>query len=123
MVVGFVVTGSDEAMMARKREWVRKQFAFLYSTPAYWPSLEHLGFGEVGRELHALSKLERWKEMERLVSDEMIEALVPQGRYADIAQILLGDYASLVDRITFPVPDDPDQDERVSEVVAELRGG
>jgi hypothetical protein len=61
--------------------------------------------------------------MERLVSDEMIEALVPQGRYADIAQILLGDYASLVDRITFPVPDDPDQDERVSEVVAELRGG
>jgi probable F420-dependent oxidoreductase len=120
MVVGFIVTGSDEAVMARNREWVRKQFAFLYSTPAYWPSLELLGFREVGRELNALSKRDCWKEMERLVSDEMIEALVPQGRYADIARILLDDYARLVDRITFPVPDDPADDERAREVLAEL---
>jgi probable F420-dependent oxidoreductase len=123
MVVGFVVTGSNEAAVARNREWARSQFAFLYSTPAYWPSLDHLGFGEVGHELHELSKRDRWNEMESLVSDEMIEALVPQGRYADIARILLCDYASIVDRITFPVPDDPAHDERVSEVVAELRGG
>ena len=58
--------------------------------------------------------------MESLVSDEMIEALVPQGRFADIARILLDDYARLVDRITFPVPDDPADDERASEVLAEL---
>jgi len=123
MAVGFVVTGSDEATVARKRVWVRKQFAFLFSTPAYWPSLDHLGFGEVGRKLHDLSKRDRWNEMESLVSDEMIASLVPQGGYADIARILLDDYASIVDRITFPLPDDPTDDQRVSDILAELHEG
>jgi len=119
---GFVATGCDEAAVAQKLEWVREQFTFLYSTPAYWPSLDHLGFGEVGRKLHDLSKRGRWDEMKGLVTDEMIEVLVPQGRYDDIAKILLDDYGSIVDRITFPVPDDSVHDEQVKAVLVALRG-
>ena len=122
MAAGFVVTGCDQSAVAQKREWVREHFTFLYSTPAYWPSLDHLGFGEVGRALHDLSKRKRWNEMKGLVTDEMIDALVPEGRYADIARILLDDYGSIVDRMTFPVPDDPAHDEQVAGVLDELRG-
>ena len=123
MAAGFVATGPDEAAVAKARESVREQFAFLYSTPAYWPSLDHRGFGDVGRALHDLSKHGRWDEMKGLVSDEMIDALVPQGRYAEIAGVLLGEYASLIDRLTFPVPADSAQDEEVAEVIAQLRRG
>ena len=60
--------------------------------------------------------------MKGLVTDEMIDALVPEGRYADIARILLDDYGSIVDRMTFPVPDDPAHDDQVAEVLFELHG-
>lgn len=122
MAAGFVATGFDETAVAQKREWVREHFTFLYSTPAYWPALDHLGFGDVGRKLHDLSRRGCWDDMKGLVSDEMIDVLVPQGRYTDIAKILLDDYDSIVDRITFPVPDDPAHDEQVAEVLAALRG-
>ncbi len=122
LAAGFVITGSDDVAVSQMREWVRDQLAFLYSTPAYWPALDHLGFGEVGRRLHALSKRGDWDGSKDLVSDEMIEALVPQGRYDDIAEILLDDYGSIVDRITFPLPDDPAKDEQVGEVLRALRG-
>ena len=121
MAAGFVATGPDEATVVRQRERIREHFTFLYSTPAYRPSLDHLGFGEVGRKLNDLSKLGRWDEMKGLVTDEMIDELVPRGRYSEIAKVLLDDYGSIVDRMTFPVPDDPMQDEEVSEVLTALR--
>jgi len=122
MAAGFVVTGCDEAAVSQKRGWVRDHFSFLYSTPAYWPALDQFGFGEVGRKLHALSKRGAWDEMKGLVTDEMINALVPQGRYSEIARTLLDDYGSIVDRITFPIPDDSAEDDQVAEVLAALRG-
>jgi probable F420-dependent oxidoreductase len=121
MAAGFVATGPDDAAVLRQREWVREHFTFLYSTPAYWPSLDHLGFGAVGRKLNDLSKRGSWDEMKGLVTDEMIDELVPRGRYSEIAKVLLDDYGSIVDRMTFPVPDDPMQDEEVSDVLTALR--
>ncbi len=123
VAAGFVATGPDEEAVAGKREWVREHLTFLYSTPAYWPSLDHRGFGDVGRELNRLSKAGRWDEMKGLVSDEILAALVPQGTYDEIARVLLEDYDSIVSRITFPVPEDPAEDERVREVLSDLRGG
>jgi len=122
MAAGFVATGPDEAAVAQQREWIREHLTFLYSTPAYWPSLDLLGFGEIGRKLHDLSKRGGWDEMKGLVTDEMMDELVPHGPYSEIARILLDDYGSLVDRITFPVPDDPTRDEAVSHVLETLRG-
>jgi probable F420-dependent oxidoreductase len=122
MAAGFVATGPDEATLARQRERIREHFTFLYSTPAYWPSLDHLGFGEVGRKLHDLSKRGCWDEMGGLVTDEMLEGLIPHGLYGDIAGILLDEYGPLVDRLTFPVPDDRTLDEEVSDVLSRLSG-
>lgn len=121
LAAGFIMTGRDDAAVARSREWVREQFSFLYSTPAYWPALDQIGFGDVGRALHESAKRNEWQKMKALVGDDMIDALVPRGCYAEIAQILREDYGSLVAGMTFPVPGDSSEDEEVSEVVAALR--
>jgi probable F420-dependent oxidoreductase len=123
MAAGFVVTGLDQSVLNVQRERVREQLSFLYSTPAYWASLEYLEFGNLGRSLHALSKEGRWNEMKSAVSDEILDALVPQATYRDIATRLLHDYGDCAERMTFPLPDDPKHDEQVAEVVTELRQG
>jgi len=123
LAAGFILTGPDDSSLARGRERIREQLSFLYSTPAYWPALERLGFGEVGLALHELAKRNKWKEMKPMVSDELIDTLVPQGCYVEIAEVLRRRYGSLVEGITFPVPEDRSEDEAVAEVVMALRRG
>jgi probable F420-dependent oxidoreductase len=121
LAAGFILTGPDDAALGRKREAIREQFSFLYSTPAYWPALDRAGFGDLGRALYELVKRDRWQEMKALVSDQLIDALVPQGRYAEIARTLREEYGGLVEAMTFPVPEDTSEDVEVAEVVATLR--
>jgi probable F420-dependent oxidoreductase len=123
VAAGMIATGVDEAAVREKREWVRQHFSFLYSTPAYWPSLEHHGWGEVGRTLHAYTKEGRWGDMKGLISDEIIDTLVPQGTYDEIGRILLDGFGPIVDRITFPLPDDPAIDGEAAKVLAILQAG
>ena len=58
----FVVTGKDEAQMAKAAEGVKGQIAFYGSTPAYRNVLELHGWGDMQDELKAMSKAGRWKE-------------------------------------------------------------
>ena len=117
---GFIVTGRDAEAVAGNRDWVKEQFSFLFSTPTYWLALDRVGFGEVGRELHRLSKEGRWNEMKSLVRDDLIDRLVPTGCYAEIAETLLAEFGPVVERMTFPVPDDPVDDPQVKQVLEEL---
>jgi probable F420-dependent oxidoreductase len=121
MAAGLVVTGVDAAALVERRDGVREMFSFLYSTPAYWPSLELHGWGDVGRELHAMTRAGRWGEMKGLINDELIDALVPQGTYDEIAELLIREYGPIVDRMTFPLPDDPALDAEVSKILAQLQ--
>jgi probable F420-dependent oxidoreductase len=121
LAAGFTLTGPDDSALRRNREQIREQFSFLYSTPAYWPALDRQGFGDVGRALRELVKRDRWQEMKSRVSDELIDALVPQGCYAEIATVLRDAYGSLVEGITFPVPENEAEDAEVAEVVSALQ--
>lgn len=121
LAAGFVATGPDADAVREKREWVREYFTFLYSTPAYWPSLDHNGFGDVGRRLHELTREGRWDDMKGLVTDEIIDTLVPQGAYDEIAAILRDLYSPVAERITFPLPDDPSLDAEAARVIADLQ--
>jgi hypothetical protein len=56
------------------------------------------------------------------VSDAMLDALVPQAPYDDIAAVLKRWYGGLATRINFPVPSDPADDARAARAIAELRG-
>ena len=59
--------------------------------------------------------------MSEIIGDDMLEQFVPRGTYAEIAQVLRRRYAGLSRRITFPIPQNQADDERVAEVVHRLQ--
>lgn len=120
-VAPICVAGPDEATVAARREETRKMFAFLYSTPAYWPSLELFGWGERGKALHGLTRENRWDDLGDVVDDEMLDALVPSGTYATLPKRLREMYDGLADTLVFPMPDDPSEDADAAAAIATLR--
>jgi probable F420-dependent oxidoreductase len=119
---GLIATGRDAAAVARERERIRELLTFLYSTPAYWPTLDLFGWRPVGERLHRLTREGKWSDMAGAVTDEMLATLVPQAPYAEIAAVLKRDYDGLATGITFPVPDDPADDALAAHAIDELRG-
>jgi len=116
-----LATGKDEAAVAAEWEKQRNMLGFLYSTPAYWPSLELFGWQEVGQQLLDLTREGRWEDMAQVLTDEMLEKFVPRGTYAEIADILREKYGELTRRITFPMPADPADDRLAAEAIAQLK--
>jgi probable F420-dependent oxidoreductase len=122
-VTPLLATGLNEEDVRRERDKIRQLLSFLYSTPAYWPSLELFGWRERGEHLHSLTREGRWQEMAGVVTDDMLDTLVPTATYADMASVLEEWYGELTDRITFPMPDDPSADSEAARVVTRLRTG
>lgn len=116
-----VATGPTKAIVAQEREAARRTLAFLYSTPAYWKSLELFGWEDCGIALRELTRAGKWDEMAGLVDDEMLDAFVPQGTYDEIAQVLQDWYGDLTSWLTFPMPADPADDAAAAVVIARLR--
>ena len=54
-------TGPDEATVAAEWERMRGLLGFLYSTPAYWPSLEMFGWQDRGERLQAMTRAGEWQ--------------------------------------------------------------
>ena len=114
-------TGKDETAVARQWEKQRNLLGFLYSTPAYWPSLERFGWGHKGQELLNLTRSGDWQKMPEIISDEMLEKFVPRGTYETIADEYKHRFAGLTKRVTFPVPENTDDDALVAETVYRLK--
>jgi probable F420-dependent oxidoreductase len=116
-----LATGKDTTAVAGEWEKQRNMLGFLYSTPAYWPSLELFGYRDVGQQLLDLTRAGNWASMAEVLTDEMLEKFVPRGTYDEIAAVLKEKYAGLTRRITFPMPADPADDELAAMVIARLR--
>jgi probable F420-dependent oxidoreductase len=116
-----VATGPDAASVAREREAAREVLAFTYSTPAYWGTLEHHGWGDVGRALLAKTRANDWAAMKGLVSDAMLDVLVPSAVFSQIASLIRARYAGIADGISLRMPAEPEHDVAFARVVAELR--
>ena len=114
-------TGPDAATVAAEREAARDVLAFTYSTPAYWPTLEHHGWGDVGRALLERTKSGQWERMRDLVSDAMLDALVPTAPFAEIAALLRARYAGVADALTLRLPKDPAHDDAFARVIEATR--
>ena len=54
----------------------RSLLGFLYSTPAYWPSLELFGWQDRGQQLLDMTRNGEWGKMPGIVDDEMLECFV-----------------------------------------------
>ena len=116
-----IATGADAAAVQSERERQRELLTFLYSTPAYWGSLELFGWKERGERLNQLTREGKWDDMVGVIDDAMLDAFVPTAPYAEIADVLRDWYAGLVSSITFPMPADLAQDDEVARIVASLR--
>jgi probable F420-dependent oxidoreductase len=124
LVLGpLTATGKNEEEVAKNWEKQRNLLGFLYSTPAYWPSLELFGWQDKGQQLLGLTRSGDWGAMSDIVTDDMLAKFVPRGNYDNIAWVYKERYQTLAKRITFPMPVDPADDERVAEVIRQLQDG
>jgi probable F420-dependent oxidoreductase len=101
----FVVTGADEAQMARSAQDTRERIAFYASTPAYRPVLELHGWGELQTELNHLARKGQWKTMGGLISDEVLEAFALVAPPDQLPTALGSWLAGLADRTSFTAPE------------------
>ena len=101
-LTSFVVTGADEAQLARTDQAVRQQIAFYGSTPAYRSVLELHGWGDLQTELNSLSKQGRWEDMGRLIGDDVVDAFAVVSEDATQVPARLRErFSGLVDRMSF----------------------
>lgn len=99
----FVVTGRDEAEMDERRETARERIAFYASTPTYKDVMAHHGWVETGRELHSLSRENRWDEMTDLVTDEMLEAFAVEAPLDELPAAVKAEYGDVADRVLLSI--------------------
>ncbi|PTR23006.1 putative F420-dependent oxidoreductase [Rhodococcus sp. OK519] len=118
-----VITGSTDADVADERERRRKLFAFLYSTPAYRGALERHGFPGLQAQLADLVRRADWDRLRDIVTDDVLSAIVPTARYDTLAAAIRGRLDGVAQGVTLALPENPDQDRRMADVVAELQTG
>ena len=124
LVVGTsVVTGRTHEAVQAERERQRRLLAFLYSTPAYAPTLELYGWDDLGPRLRDLVRHDRWDDLGRVLSDEVLDELVPSGTFDELPDLVLERFAELGQGITIGVPADPADDDAFRAVVAAIRQG
>ena len=114
------VTADDEAEFERVKLAARKQLAFYGSTPAYRPTLDCHGWGDLHLELNRLSKQGKWDDMAHLIDDEVLETLAVMGERKEIAGKLRARFEGIADGISLTHNRAPDPS-HWSDVVAELR--
>ena len=114
-------TGKNEEVVASEWERMRGLLGFLYSTPAYWPSLELFGWQDKGQQLLDMTRSGEWQRMPEIITDEMLEKFVPRGTYERIDAVYRERYQGLARRITFPIPGDPADDSLAAAAIARLK--
>ena len=120
-----VITGQTASDMTAAREERRRLFAFLYSTPAYRGALERHGFDGLQQELAALVRGDQWDRLSEVVTDEILNAIVLTAPYPELADGIRERLAPLpggmTAGVTLAMPQDPDHDGAMADVVARLQ--
>lgn len=111
------ITGPDAAAVDAARAHQRRMFGFLYSTPAYRRSLELFGWAELGERLQAMTRADAWDQLHELVTDEVLDTLVPQGQWEELPELIGRWFVGRAQGVILPVPADPVLDDRFREVV------
>lgn len=112
-----VVTGPTQDAVLDERERQRRLLAFLYSTPAYAPTLELYGWGDLGPRLRDLIRHERWDDLGHVLSDEVLDTLVPCGTFDELPEILVERFAGLGQGLVMSPPPHPGHDDAFRRVV------
>jgi probable F420-dependent oxidoreductase len=117
-----IVTAPTEAELADKVSAVRSRISFYASTRTYRAVFDLHGWGDIGERLSVLSRQQRWDEMERHISDEMVHEIAVVAPYDTLADAVASRYEGLCERVEFSIPaGDPDERARLAEMIAEIQ--
>jgi probable F420-dependent oxidoreductase len=98
VIIAFATDDADARL-----DVARSTVAFYGSTPAYRVVLDHHGWGELGVELHAMSKRGEWDAMASIIDDDVLHAFTVIGDPKDVAEEIRARFGDLVDRIQLGV--------------------
>jgi probable F420-dependent oxidoreductase len=115
-----VVTADDDAELERAKAAARKQLAFYGSTPAYRPTLDVHGWGDLHVELNRLSKGGCWDEMTARIDDSILDEIAVVGPRREIAGRLRKRLDGIADAVSLTHNRAPDPS-HWADVVAALR--
>ncbi len=115
-----VVTADSEEDFERVQLAARKHLAFYGSTPAYRPTLDCHGWGDLHLELNRLSKANRWDEMTGLIDDEVLETIAVVGPRKEIAEKLRARLDGIADGVSLTHNRAPDP-EHWADIVSDLK--
>jgi probable F420-dependent oxidoreductase len=102
---GFLVTGPDDATVARRLEWVRRRVAFYGSTRTYFPVWEQHGLEDLGAKLHRLSVEGRWDAMPGVIDDEVLALFVAAARHDQLAAAVEARFGGVSDTVAESLPE------------------
>ena len=114
------VTADREEDFERVKLAARKQLAFYGSTPAYRPTLDCHGWGDLHLELNRLSKQGKWDDMTHLIDDDVLAAIAVVGPRSEIAAKLEARLEGIADGVSLTHNRAPDPSQW-ADVVAALR--
>ncbi len=120
VVSPMIMTGADSEAIEAARPGVRRRMAFLYSTPAYRPTLDLLGLGHLGDRLLELTRQDRWDDLATVLDDPTIDRLVVTAPWPDLAAVVAERFADLAGGVVLRPPENPDDDAGFAPVVAAL---
>ena len=103
-VVGSLFAFPEGDMADSNEATVRQKIAFYGSTPAYHGVLEALGEGDLGPELHRLSKKGEWKSMAFLITDDLADRFRVRAPKDQLFEEVRERFRGLYDRVILTVP-------------------
>ena len=103
-VVGSLFAFPEDDRAESNEATVRQKIAFYGSTPAYHGVLEALGEGELGPELHRLSKQGEWKTMASLITDDLADQFRVRAPKGQLFEAVRDRFQGIYDRVILTVP-------------------
>ena len=87
------------AKLDASREAQRAVLGFLYSTPAYRRTLELFGWDDLGAQLQLMTRSGDWSQLGMLMTDEVLDVLIPSGTWEELPTVINDWFAGLVDAV------------------------
>ena len=104
------ITGPTQISVDQSREAQRAVLGFLYSTAAYRRTLELFGWDDLGARLQAMTRSGDWSQLGQLMTDEVLDALIPSGTWEELPSVINDWFGGLVDAVLIQPSDTYDEE-------------
>lgn len=115
------IIGRTQDDLDERRQHNRRLLAFLYSTPAYERTLDLFGWSELAPQLRALIRENRWDDLATLITDEVLDTLVPQATFEQLPTVAHDWFGGLAQGILIAAPPDDTNDALLKDAIHSLR--